>query len=150
MPGGVPGGKARRPIGALPGWGDVPHWHTRKKSEMSWRPQITSPRLKALGLGSCSVFAVCQLSSCHFRQNHFSVQGLCTTAVVSKNFRTETHCSANTSSMEHKGLLVIRCSTPDCDWGHRVQDLSEEQLNLCYSEFRKHCIERRELQECMC
>ena len=30
--------------------------------------------------------------------------------------------------------LLIRCGTPDCDWGHKVSDLSEEQLNLCYSE----------------
>jgi len=29
--------------------------------------------------------------------------------------------------------LVIRCGTPDCDWGHRVQDLGEEQLDLRYA-----------------
>jgi len=27
-----------------------------------------------------------------------------------------------------------------------VQDLGEEQLNLCYAEFRKHCIQRHDLQ----
>jgi len=42
---------------------------------------------------------------------------------------------------------VIRCGTPDCDWGYRVSDLSEEQLELCYSEFRKHCIQGHDLQE---
>ena len=26
-------------------------------------------------------------------------------------------------------------------------DLGEEQLMLCYSEFRKHCIQRHDLQE---
>jgi hypothetical protein len=30
--------------------------------------------------------------------------------------------------------IVIRCGTPDCDW----VDQSQEQLELCYSEFRKH------------
>ena len=43
--------------------------------------------------------------------------------------------------------LLIRCGTPDCDWGHKVSDLSEEQLNLCYSEFRKHRMQRHDLQE---
>ena len=43
--------------------------------------------------------------------------------------------------------LVIRCGTPDCDWGHQVSDLSEEQLELCYSEFRKYCIQRHDLHE---
>ncbi len=43
--------------------------------------------------------------------------------------------------------FVIRCGTPDCDWGHKMCDLGEEQLRLCYSEFRKHCIQRHDLQE---
>ena len=43
--------------------------------------------------------------------------------------------------------LVIRCGTPDCDWGHKVSDLSDEQPKLCYSEFRKHCMQRHGLQE---
>jgi hypothetical protein len=42
---------------------------------------------------------------------------------------------------------VIRSGTPDCDWGHKVSDLDEDQLDLCYSEFRKHCIQRHELEE---
>lgn len=42
---------------------------------------------------------------------------------------------------------VIRCDTPDCDWGHHVSDTSEHELKLCYSEFRKHCIRRHGLQE---
>jgi len=36
---------------------------------------------------------------------------------------------------------------PDCDWGYRVSELSDEQLKLCYSGFRKHCIQRHDLQE---
>jgi hypothetical protein len=42
---------------------------------------------------------------------------------------------------------LIRCGTADCDWGHTVLELSEEQLDLCYSEFRKHCIQLHELEE---
>jgi hypothetical protein len=43
--------------------------------------------------------------------------------------------------------IVIRCGTPDCDWGHKVSELSDEQLKLCYSEFRKHCVQSHDLQE---
>ena len=43
--------------------------------------------------------------------------------------------------------FVIRCGTPDCEWGRKMCDLGEEQLLLCYSEFRKHCIQRHDLQE---
>jgi hypothetical protein len=43
--------------------------------------------------------------------------------------------------------LIIRCGTADCDLGHRVSDLGEGQLNLCRSEFRKHCIQRHKLEE---
>ena len=43
--------------------------------------------------------------------------------------------------------FVIRCGTPDCDWGKKMCDLGEEQLRLCYSEFRKHCVHRHDLQE---
>ena len=31
--------------------------------------------------------------------------------------------------------LVIRCGTPDCDWGHKLSEFSDDQLKLCYSEF---------------
>ena len=44
--------------------------------------------------------------------------------------------------------FTIRCGAPDCDWGHKMHDLlGEDQLRLCYSEFRKHCIQRHDLQE---
>jgi hypothetical protein len=44
--------------------------------------------------------------------------------------------------------FIIRCGTPDCDWGHRVSDLGDqEQLQLCYAEFRKHFMQRRSLRE---
>ena len=34
--------------------------------------------------------------------------------------------------------FVIRCGTPDCDWGKKMCDLGEEQLRLCYSLDRLH------------
>jgi len=37
--------------------------------------------------------------------------------------------------------FVIHCGTSDCDWGKKMQALSEAQLDPCYSEFRKHCIQ---------
>jgi hypothetical protein len=43
--------------------------------------------------------------------------------------------------------FVIRCGTLDCDWGHKMRDLGQDQLQLCYFEFRKHCIQRHDLQE---
>ena len=43
--------------------------------------------------------------------------------------------------------FVIRCATPNCDWGKNMPELSEEQLDLCYSEFRKHCIQIHCLQD---
>jgi hypothetical protein len=43
--------------------------------------------------------------------------------------------------------FLIRCGTPDCDWGKKMCDLGEEQLRLCYSEFHKHCIHRHDLQD---
>ena len=40
-----------------------------------------------------------------------------------------------------------RIAFPDsCSFHTRVK-LSDEQLKLCYSEFRKHCIQRHDLQE---
>jgi hypothetical protein len=38
--------------------------------------------------------------------------------------------------------LIIRYGTPDCEWGHETHDLSEEQVRLCYSEFRKHSMQK--------
>ena len=43
--------------------------------------------------------------------------------------------------------FVIRCGTPDCEWRNKMPDMSEEQLDLCYSEFRKHCIKFHGLEE---
>ncbi len=34
--------------------------------------------------------------------------------------------------------FVIRCGTPDCDWGKKMCDLGEEQLRLGYSLDRHH------------
>jgi len=44
-------------------------------------------------------------------------------------------------------MFVIRCGTPDCEWGKKRADLSAEQINLCYWEFRKHCIQTHGLEE---
>ena len=43
--------------------------------------------------------------------------------------------------------FAIRCATPDCDWGKKMPDLSGDQLELRYSEFRKHCVQRHKLEE---
>jgi hypothetical protein len=43
--------------------------------------------------------------------------------------------------------FVIRCGTSECDWGHKMQNLGEDRLRLCYFEFRKHCIQRHDLKE---
>jgi len=37
--------------------------------------------------------------------------------------------------------FVIRCGTPDCEWGFPMPDLGELALESCYSAFRKHCVE---------
>jgi hypothetical protein len=43
--------------------------------------------------------------------------------------------------------FVIRYGTPGCDWGHKMQALGQEQLQLCYAEFRKHCIQTHDIPE---
>jgi hypothetical protein len=43
--------------------------------------------------------------------------------------------------------FVIRCRTPDCDWGFSTPDLGEIALNWCYSAFRKHCMEIHRLSQ---
>src|SRR6267142_1392208 len=30
--------------------------------------------------------------------------------------------------------LVIRCGTPDCDWGHKMHEMGEDQLRLCHND----------------
>ena len=41
---------------------------------------------------------------------------------------------------------IIRCGTPDCDWGFPIVD-SWNTAEKCYEEFRKHCVKRHALQE---
>jgi hypothetical protein len=41
--------------------------------------------------------------------------------------------------------IVIRCGTPDCDWGYRVPDLIDPWITKCYAAFREHCIEWHQL-----
>jgi hypothetical protein len=44
--------------------------------------------------------------------------------------------------------FTIRCGASDCDWGHKMHDLlGEDQLRICYSEFRKQYIQRHSLRE---
>ena len=43
--------------------------------------------------------------------------------------------------MKDKSSPVIRCGTPDCDWGFPTPDLGEISFNCCYSAFQKHCVE---------
>ena len=42
---------------------------------------------------------------------------------------------------------IIRCGTPDCDWGFPLPDLAPWRVETCYDEFREHCIERHALLE---
>ena len=37
---------------------------------------------------------------------------------------------------------IVRCGTPDCDWGTPLPSFNEDQLS---KEFRQHCIERHGL-----
>jgi len=43
--------------------------------------------------------------------------------------------------------FVIRCGTPDCEWGFPMPDLDEPAVEACYSSFRKHCAEVHGLKE---
>jgi len=44
-------------------------------------------------------------------------------------------------------MFVIRCGTPDCDWGFPMSDLGEMAIEGCYSSFRQHCVEVHGLKE---
>ena len=41
--------------------------------------------------------------------------------------------------MKGKFSLVIRCGTPDCEWGFPMSELGD--VEACFSDFRKHCVE---------
>ncbi len=41
---------------------------------------------------------------------------------------------------------IIRCGTPDCDWGFPVED-PWNTAERCYEEFQGHCVERHDLRE---
>jgi len=40
---------------------------------------------------------------------------------------------------------IIRCGTPDCDWGFGVEGWNTAEK--CYEEFQEHCVERHGLLE---
>ncbi len=40
---------------------------------------------------------------------------------------------------------IIRCGTPDCDWGFGVEGWNTAEK--CYAEFGEHCVERHGLLE---
>jgi len=42
---------------------------------------------------------------------------------------------------------IIRCGTPDCDWGFRLPDMAPWRMERCYAEFREHCVETHALRE---
>jgi len=42
---------------------------------------------------------------------------------------------------------IIRCGTPDCDWGFPLPDLAPWRVETCYEEFGRHCVERHGLLE---
>jgi hypothetical protein len=43
--------------------------------------------------------------------------------------------------MKTRAELIIRCGTPDCDWGFPMPDLGEVAVDGCYAAFLKHCSE---------
>jgi len=44
--------------------------------------------------------------------------------------------------------FVIRCGTPDCDWGFPMfSAFDERELGQCRKAFRQYCIERHHLAE---
>jgi len=43
-------------------------------------------------------------------------------------------------------MHIIRCGTPDCDWGFPVAD-PWHIAETCYEKFREHCVERHALRE---
>jgi hypothetical protein len=44
-----------------------------------------------------------------------------------------------------RALDHVVCSSPECDWGCYLPDLSENRLNDCCADFRWHCIEKHGL-----
>jgi hypothetical protein len=49
--------------------------------------------------------------------------------------------------MKTSPQFVIRCGTPDCEWGFPMPELCELALESCYSAFRKHCVEIHGLRQ---
>ena len=49
--------------------------------------------------------------------------------------------------MKPSPRFVIRCGTPDYEWGFPMPDLGELALDSCYSTFRKHCMETPGLRQ---
>jgi len=51
------------------------------------------------------------------------------------------------SGAANEMACVMRCGTPDCDWGWPMADLAPWPVEKCYSAFRDHCIETHGLDE---
>lgn len=51
--------------------------------------------------------------------------------------------------MTRKSGFIIRCATPDCDWGYPMPSSSDPDWQIyfekCKRSFREHCIERHGL-----
>ena len=48
---------------------------------------------------------------------------------------------------ETNSSFVVRCGTPDCEWGFPMPDLGELAVEACYSGFCKHCVQVHRLKE---
>jgi len=50
--------------------------------------------------------------------------------------------------MPHEiSTYIIRCGTPDCDWGFPLPDLAPWRVEMCYDEFGQHCVKTHGLRE---
>jgi hypothetical protein len=44
-------------------------------------------------------------------------------------------------------VTILRCGTPDCDWGFPLPDLALWRVEMCYAKFGQHCVETHGLLE---
>jgi hypothetical protein len=41
--------------------------------------------------------------------------------------------------------MLVRCGTPDCDWGLGLANTDSSEMERCRREFRKQCVESHNL-----
>ena len=77
------------------------------------------------------------------REPIFTPAGL--SAIPTTQKKSARHCARSHKlrlmERETSSSFVIRCGTPDCEWGFPMPDLGEIAFEACYSSFRKHCFE---------